>query len=400
MTAVAITSKISAEKKTLFFGSDALAAAYKSTIDKSNSALICIAVKPSLIGGALAPFLDQVKALGTEIELTSLDEVPAFFARENVVALGRPKSDVEKSVFQKKVLLISGVANADESQLAEVTRFLDEGHSLSYNTVISVQLDRPIRVMSAWEKVFPNCTWWFSSESVVQLPAAGALRDSYSADQSSSFDTKPDPTMGHVDDLILSNGKRGLPEVGERGTAIRSRISLRPTVQVVLFICVCVGVALGIWRRNEPSRQDANTEPKPAVSISAVKQVEKAEPGVEPSLAQPSSSESVELALPQSTQETVQAAPEAPEIVDPQNIRSFYLQFGRFQNKQNADDYRLVLLNKGIRSAVVFTQDRGVGRYVVLSASASLGEIRTLQEAVRKKGVDAIVKVDGASSKK
>jgi len=99
MTADANTSKISAEKKTLFFGPESLAAVYNSTIDKSNSALICIAVKPGLIGGALTPFLDQVRALGIEISLTSLDEVPAFFARENIVTLGRPKSDVEKSIL-------------------------------------------------------------------------------------------------------------------------------------------------------------------------------------------------------------------------------------------------------------------------------------------------------------
>jgi len=400
MTADATTSKISAEKKTLFFGPESLAAAYNSTIDKSNSALICIAVGPGLIGGALAPFLDQVRALGTEISLTSLDEVPAFFARERIVTLGRPKSDVEKSIFKKKVLVISGVANADESQLAEVTRFLDEGHSLSYNTVISVQLDRPIRVMSAWEKVFPNCTWWFSSESAVQLPPAGVSRDIYSEDESPSFEKKNDPTMGRISDLILSNSERGSAEVGERGTAIHSRISLRPTVRVMLFALIFVGVALGIWQLNEPPRQNADSQPKPAASTSAGNKVKKVEPSVELALVQPSPSQSVELTPLQLNEKAVQLAPEATRAVDPQNIRSFYLQFGRFQNKQNADDYRLVLLNKGIRSAVVFTQDRGVGLYVVLSASASLTEIRTLQEIARKKGVDVIVKGDESSSKK
>jgi len=400
MTVRAITSKISVEKKTLFFGPDALLAAYNSTIGKSNSALICIAVKPSLIGVVLAPFLDQVKALGTEIELAALDEVPAFFARETVVTLRRPQSDVEKSIFKRKVMVISGVANSDESQLADITRFLDEGHSLSYNTVISVQLDRPIRVMSAWETVFPNCTWWFSSESAVQLPVAGALRDTYIWDQSSSFETKPNPTTVQVDDLVVNDVELGLPEVGERGITIRPRITPRPTVQVTVIICVCVGVAFGTWGSNEPSRQDANSQARPAVSISTVKQVEKAEVGVEPALAQPSSSESGELALSQSTQEIVQSPPQASEIIVPQNTPSFYLQLGRFQNKQNADDYRLVLLDKGIRSAVVFTQDSVEGRYVVLSASASLGEIRTLQEVARKKGVDSIVKIDRSSFRK
>ncbi len=79
MTVAAITLKISSERKTLFFGSECLTAAYNSTIDKSNSALICVAVKPNFIGETLAPFLADLKSLGTDIQLTSLDEIRDFF---------------------------------------------------------------------------------------------------------------------------------------------------------------------------------------------------------------------------------------------------------------------------------------------------------------------------------
>jgi len=402
MSMALINSKLFSKSNTVFFGVENLEAAYNATIEKSNFALVCVAVKPSFIGGTLALFLDKLKSSGSEIELISLDEIRDFFARANVVSLGRPESNVEKSIFRKKVLVISGVTNADESQLTEVTRFLDKGHSLSYNTVISLQLDRPIRAISAWETVFPSCTWWFSSESAVQAQAAGSKGDPQSEDEPprSAFEGTDDPAISRGGDRGVREVERGSTEIDERGATIRSRRSLGPVALVMLLICVCAVVYLGILQRDQHSPPSANSESQSEMSILAGREVEKEVPSAERKLAQPLVSQSAETVLPHSTDEVIRPASPVPTSADPEPRRGFYLQFGRFQSKQNADDYRVALVKKGIPSAVVFLKDRGESLFVVVSATSSIEDIRDLRDVVRTKGVDAVIKDDQSLSKK
>ncbi len=235
----------------------------------------------------------------------------------------------------------------------------------------------------------------------MQLSAAGAIRDVRSKDETSSFsDSKRDPTLGQFGDLVFTEVERASADSDEGGAAIRSRRSPRLIALVMLLVCVFVGVSLGIWQRDHRSLPSTNRESQPAVSISAGGKVGKEEPNAERGLAQPLTSQSADNVLPQSTEEVIRPARQASAAADPEARRAFYLPFGRFQSEQNADDYHLVLVNKGIPSTVVLSKDRGANLFVVVSPTSSIEDIRALRDVVRTKGVDAVIKGDDSLSKK